>query len=196
MPVGEVAPLRGLVLAGGASRRMGRDKAAIVIAGSKLLDRAVALLIPHIPHVHVSVRPDQAQDSVRRNYPLIVDALTGIGPAAGLIAAHEKYPDAAWLVVACDMPFLSEHEIAALLAARGPGKAATAWRVAGQEDAEPLCAIYEPGTLAAFAAHLKSGGNPSPKAWLRSSDTHLLSAESSRNLLSVNSAADIDSLQS
>ena len=58
-------PLRGLVLAGGTSRRMGRDKAAIVIDGQTLLQRAVSLLSHHVSDVFVSVRPDQQDDPAR-----------------------------------------------------------------------------------------------------------------------------------
>ncbi len=190
------ASLRGLILSGGMSRRMGRDKAKIHFAGKTLLERAVQLLRLHIEHVHVSVRSDQQQDAERQPYPLIIDDLTGIGPAAGILAAHSAWPDAAWLVVACDMPYLGEHEIAALIAGREAGKPATAWLADVEDGPEPLCAIYEPGNLAAFATHVAAGGNPSPKAWLSNNDTHYLVAQSKRALMSVNTSADVDSLKS
>jgi molybdopterin-guanine dinucleotide biosynthesis protein A len=57
--------LRGLVLAGGQSRRMGRDKAKIEIAGRSQLERAADLLAEYLGHVHLSVRADQFDDSSR-----------------------------------------------------------------------------------------------------------------------------------
>ena len=59
------APVAGLVLAGGESRRMGRDKAALELAGTSQLERTMALLSRHLPQVFVSVRESQQQDPLR-----------------------------------------------------------------------------------------------------------------------------------
>src|SRR5487761_1810759 len=85
------APLYGLVLAGGRSTRMQRDKAALEYAGRSQLERAVELITPLVERVFVSVRPDQAGDPGEAE-----------GPIAGIIAAQTRHPDAAWLVLACD----------------------------------------------------------------------------------------------
>ncbi|TLZ17840.1 MAG: hypothetical protein E6K26_09920 [Gammaproteobacteria bacterium] len=56
-------PLFGLVLAGGRSTRMGRDKAALTYAdGTPQLERAMRLLAPHVARAFVSVRSDQASE--------------------------------------------------------------------------------------------------------------------------------------
>ena len=188
-------PLRGLVLAGGQSRRMGQDKAGIVVAGNTLLERTVALLATHVADVHVSVRDAQRADPLRGKFSLITDQKENIGPAAGLLAAHGKYDDAAWLVVACDMPALQNAEISALIAARSCEFDAVAWLAADESGPEPLCAIYEPGNLASFATYLKTGGDASPRAWLRKSKTKLVGVGVANRLTSINEPADLEQLQ-
>ena len=74
-------PLRALVLAGGRSTRMGRDKAAINYGGRSQLERAVALLQPLVESVHVSIRADQRADPLRSRFPQIVDRGDVAGPA-------------------------------------------------------------------------------------------------------------------
>ena len=108
-------PLYGLVLAGGSSQRMGQDKAALAYGGRLQLDRAFSLLMPRVARCFVSLREDQKNDSLRAAYPGIVDRMGGIGPAAGLLAAHDLYPDVAWLVLACDLPLLDEATLDALM---------------------------------------------------------------------------------
>ena len=64
-------PLFGLVLAGGRSTRMGRDKAALTYAdGTPQLERAMRLLAPHVARAFVSVRSDQADDPGSYGIPL------------------------------------------------------------------------------------------------------------------------------
>jgi molybdopterin-guanine dinucleotide biosynthesis protein A len=168
------APLLGLVLAGGQSRRMGADKAALEVDGVSLLSRAVALLEQVVEQVHVSVNADQGNDPVRSDYTMIPDRLKDIGPAAGLLSAHMYTPESAWLVIACDMPLLNRASLLHLLESRRPEMAATVWAAADSSGPEPLCAIYEPGTLAAFLEQVTAGGNPSPRAWLAGVETHML----------------------
>ena len=96
----------GLVLAGGRSTRMRRDKATLAYQGQNALDRAMELLDPCVAQAFVSVRPDQRTDPARARYAQVVDAQEGRGPIAGIAAAQQLAPDAAWLVLACDLPWL------------------------------------------------------------------------------------------
>lgn len=190
---GRQPSLRGLVLAGGRSQRMGRDKAAILIDDTTLLDRTVALLDGCVTSVSVSVRADQAGDQLRARYPLVLDAGDGPGPANGLRAAHLGDPAAAWLVLACDMPGLDRQLIETLVAARDPARAATSWRSPETGLPEPLCAIWEPVTLARLASLVAATGRPvSPRALLAESDTLLLDAPWPAALLNLNTPAELD----
>ena len=138
-------PLYGLVLAGGASKRMNRDKAALEYHGRPQLECAYELLTRYCERTFVSVRLDQVRDPLRARYPQIVDTMHDAGPMAGIAAAQEAHPRAAWLVLACDLPFVSSPAIERLVAARN-GAAPVAYRSSHDRLPEPLCAIYEPGT--------------------------------------------------
>jgi molybdopterin-guanine dinucleotide biosynthesis protein A len=183
--------LWGLVLAGGHSRRLGRDKAAVLYEGSPLLERAVQLLRPVVESVYVSVREDQAHDELRRRYALVTDSLQTAGPAAGILAAHSANPRAAWLVLACDMPRVGERDLAALVRGRNPALAATAFRQPGDGRPEPLCAIYEPATLARFQDLVQSGGHASPRDLLASMPAVLLDPPDAQVLGSINTPDDL-----
>ena len=62
------APLYGLVLAGGRSSRMQRDKAALTYHGRTQLEWAMELVTPFVERAFVSVRPDQQSDPVRAKF--------------------------------------------------------------------------------------------------------------------------------
>ncbi len=133
--------LRGLVLAGGRSKRMHADKALLDYHGRPQLEWTYGLLSALCRETYVSVRRGQ-HDPVRDALPRIEDLVDDIGPAAGLLSAHEQAPGA-WLVVACDLPFLGESVLRHLAAHRDRDAVATAYRSAHDGLPEPLCAIWE-----------------------------------------------------
>ena len=162
---GAAPPIYGLILAGGRSTRMQRDKATLVYAGKTQLDRAFGLLQRHVEKVYVSVRSDQAMEGSRAEKPLIIDSLDGGGPIVGIRSALAQVPEVAWLVLACDLPFLSDSSLTHLLAARDHTLLATAYRSAHDDLPEPLCAIWEPAAAAALEAY-QDGGGRCPRKFL------------------------------
>lgn len=186
--------LRALVLAGGRSERLGQDKAALEWGGQSLLERTVRLVEPLVSGLRVAVRADQADDALRRRYALLIDALANAGPAAGLLAAHRSAPAAAWLVVACDLPRLDTTTLEALLRGRDPRRAATAFRDPRTGHAEPLCAIYEPATLARLAAG-SDRVHAGPRALLDGADVCVLAPPDAHALESLNTREDLARLR-
>ncbi len=183
------APLAALVLAGGRSRRMQRDKAALEFDGETQLARAVRLVGRYAPQTFVSVRADQQDDTERRHFAQIVDRLAEIGPAAGILAALDTLPDHAWLVVAVDLPLLDAATLEQLLAARDPSAPATAYRSAADGLPEPLCAVWEPASrepLAAFVA----AGKSCPRKFLLTHGAHLVTLATPDALANVNTPSD------
>jgi molybdopterin-guanine dinucleotide biosynthesis protein A len=181
----KAAPIYALVLAGGHSKRMQKDKAALVYHGRSQLEWAVSFVQPHVDRVFVSVRPDQTNDPVRSRFEQIVDTETNLGPIAGIMAAQAKYPEVAWLVLACDLPFLDEGTLTTLIAARDPQRLATAFRSSHDVLPEPLCAIYEPTSREAILRHIASGKN-CPRKFLINSDVQLLDEPNPHALDNVN----------
>ncbi|MFI4889105.1 MAG: NTP transferase domain-containing protein [Steroidobacterales bacterium] len=179
------ARIQGLVLAGGTSSRMQRDKAALTYRGRSQLDRVVELVSRHVRPVFVSVRADQAADPTRAQRSLIIDSVPGEGPMVGIRSAFARAPDVAWLVVACDLPFLSDAVVEHLIRARDPNRTATAYRSTHDGLPEPLCAIFEPAAAAGLAA-AQAEGRDCPRKFLINADVSLVEAFDPRALDNVN----------
>lgn len=186
-----VPSLKGLILAGGASSRMRRDKAALEYRGESQLDRAYALARRHVDGVYVSVRASQAEDPARARYPLIVDALPGEGPIVGIRSALAADPTVGWLVLACDLPFLTDAVLTQLLGERDPGALATAFSSAHDGLPEPLCAVWEPASAAALAAYQQAGGQ-CPRKFLMRHPARIITPRDARALDNVNTPEDYD----
>ena len=158
------APLAGLVLGGGQSRRMGRDKALLEYHGKPQLTAACELLENFCEDVFLSLRADQ--DPMGR--PVIQDRFLDFGPAGGILSAMHTHPERAWLVVACDLPFLDHGTLEYLLQHRAPAKGATAYRSSHDGLPEPLCAIWEPEMRPVLHRFLGEGIQCPRKALIKS----------------------------
>lgn len=163
---GTLPPLYGLVLAGGRSRRMGRDKAILAYQeGVPHVRRTADLLADVCERVFVSCRADQAGEnenpvlaSLPSSVGRIPDTFEIGGPLNGILSALATFPDAAFLVVACDLPFLSAEALATLVAERDPGNPMTVFENPARDNfLEPLCAIYEPSYSAQARAAMTQG---------------------------------------
>jgi molybdenum cofactor guanylyltransferase len=185
------APLFGLVLAGGASSRMRTDKAALQYHGQPQLRWAFELASKFCAASFVSVRPDQRDDGTRAGFPQVVDRQPGIGPIAGISAALLEHPKAAWLVLACDLPFLTERTLQHLITHRDPHKIATAYRSEHDGLPEPLCAIWEPAARQPVLAYIATG-KQCPRKFLINSDTALLDLPERQALDNVNTLEEFD----
>jgi len=160
-------PVYALILAGGSSSRMRRDKAVLTYEGKTQLDRAVELADRHAETVFVSVRSNQTTEPTRAHRPLIVDSVEGEGPIVGIRSALAAHPEVAWLVIACDLPFLSDVALEQLLAERDPAAVATAFRSTHDGLPEPLCAVWEPAAAAALSDYAAGGGHCPRKFLIR-----------------------------
>ncbi len=173
------------MLAGGKSTRMQRDKAALAYDGEPQLARAVSLLSHHVDSVHVSVRASQKQDRLRSRYSMIADSIDGTGPIVGILSALEAHAHCAWLVLACDLPFLSDAVLRELAERRQPEHAATAYRSARDGLPEPLCAIWEPRSQQSLASFHANGGT-CPRKFLIREGVPLLELRDAQALDNVN----------
>src|SRR3954463_11962510 len=130
--------LTALLLAGGESRRMGRDKATIELGGRPLWERQLELLRAVRPEkIFVSARstPSWLPNTVE----LLVDDPPSHGPLSGLTKGLAAMRTTHLLVLAVDMPFMTAGELGSLLerASDGCGVVPTI-----AEWAEPLAAVY------------------------------------------------------
>lgn len=184
-------PLFGLVLAGGASSRMRRDKATLAYHGRPQLQWAFDLLAPFCASTFVSVRDEQREEPLRARFPQIADHQPGIGPIAGITAALSEHPQAAWLVIACDLPFLTSSLLRHLTTHRDPGRSVTAYRSSHDGLPEPLCAIWEPGVREALRDFM-SAGRHCPRKFLIGADVLLLDLPDVRALDNINTTQEFE----
>jgi len=178
-------PIYGLLLAGGESRRMGRDKALLLRNGQSQLEYVAALLAGIVDRVFVSVRQEQQGEPERDRFSTIADRYDGIGPVAGILSAMDEYPDVDWLVVACDLPNIDAATLEYLLENRSQEQPFTAFRSSYDELPEPLCAYYRAVSNAIVREFVESG-IVCPRKILIRSDTLLLQQPDPNSLDNIN----------
>ena len=183
-------PVYGLVLSGGRSRRMGRDKALLERDGRSQLAWMVEMLERHVERVFVSTRADQHDEPERRRFAQIVDAYADLGPLAGILSAMDEYPGADWLIVACDLPNVTDETISHLLGHRSNEHPFTAFISSHDGLPEPLCALWRAGTGDLIRGFADDGINCPRKILIRS-DTCLIEQVDPRWLDNVNTPDDL-----
>ena len=186
-------PVYGLVLTGGVSTRMKRDKALIDFHGKPQAQHLAELLKSSCEQVMISARDDQ--DRSAWGYDVIDDQFRDMGPLGGILSAMKAHPDAAWLVVATDLPRLGQATIDELLKKRNASKYATAF-VSGHDGfPEPLIAIWEP-RMYARALQFLSLGYTCPRKALINSDIELLENSLAEEHVNVNTPEELEKIKS
>jgi molybdopterin-guanine dinucleotide biosynthesis protein A len=184
-----IAPLYGLILAGGKSSRMGTDKALINYHGRPQQELLFDLVQDFCEHTFISLRKEQQED-LPEKYKVILDQNEYPGPLNGILSAHKKYPEAAWLVIACDLPLLNKETLHFLVKKRNANKDATALATKASGLPEPLAAIWEPKGLLGVKEYLKNATSSCPRKFLINTDTHLIFPENDDVLANANSMLD------
>lgn len=141
----------GVVLAGGRSSRMGRDKALLPWDGGTLLEFAVERLRPHVREVLVIGDPERYSVTHAITVP---DELAGLGPLGGLVTALRRARYDRALITACDLPGLNDRLLMALKRTLGPS-GADAVVPTHKDHWEPLAAAYHRRCLEPFERQLR-----------------------------------------
>ena len=170
-----------LILSGGQSSRMGEEKRLINYHGKNQEQHLFDLLSNYFSEVYVSINQNQATD-----LPYIQDLDLGVkSPMVGIISAFYHNPNVAWLVVACDMPFVDEKAIEFLLKYRNSEKYATAFENPEEYFPEPLLTIYEPKIYPKFLEAVNQGKKSSMKV-LQSLEIELLQEFDNQWIVNIN----------
>lgn len=150
-------PLRwaGVVLAGGHSRRMGREKALLEVNGEALWRRQERVLREAgAAEVWLSARPEQAWATAEASGRVVHDRVVDAGPLAGIAATLAASTATHLAVLAVDLPRMEAAWLRRLSAACGPGRGAVGRR---EGFFEPLAAIYPREILVAAERALARG---------------------------------------
>jgi molybdenum cofactor guanylyltransferase len=183
-------PLAAVVLAGGASRRMGRDKANLPYEGTTLVERTVSIVRPRCSPVFVVSAPGQPLPAM--DAEVLRDEVRGVGPllatGRGLQAAADAGLELAF-VCAVDMPLLDADLIDALA---GPAVRLGADVVLPWDGRDHYLAGIYRTSLAGRVAELVAAGERSMRALVDAVDTQRIVMDKQRSLTNVNTADDLD----
>lgn len=149
----------GLLLAGGESRRLGRDKAPLLVPGREIsfAENGRRRLAAAGLEVFVAARAAERAAALLPGVSALADG-PGRGPAAGLLGFAAASPGRAVLALACDLPEVPPELLRHLAGVPGGDLVLPAWEdAAGELRLEPLCALYRPSALAALARRVAAG---------------------------------------
>jgi molybdopterin-guanine dinucleotide biosynthesis protein A len=186
-------PVYGLVLTGGASSRMKRDKGEINYHGISQVEFSYKLLKEFCSEVFVSCRKDQASLTHLENLPQIHDRFIDFGPLGGILSAMSTHRQAAWIVLACDLPMVNPEVIRTLLNERDAHQMATAFYHLDEKRFEPLAALYEPKSYHRMLYFLAEG-KTCPQKVLYNSEVKIINFKNedmvSKSLTNANTPED------
>lgn len=140
------------ILAGGQSRRMGRDKGRLQLGGQTLIERVLAAVRPLDCPTFIVAR--RATDHADLSLPVIPDLYPDAGPLGGLGTALHHTSTPALLLLACDQPFLTPPFLRFLAAQLGTHQAVVP---RSPQGLQPLCAAYARSCLPLVEATLAQG---------------------------------------
>jgi molybdopterin-guanine dinucleotide biosynthesis protein A len=147
-----------IILAGGRSSRLGREKLAEVIAGKSLIDRAISRLSSLSQETLIVISQKQARSSLPSyTYPeakTVVDLYPETGSLIGIYTGLVHSSNFLNLVVACDMPFLNL-ELLRYMVKMAPGFDVVIPRIGDQ--IEPLHAVYSKNCMKPMEDLIKQG---------------------------------------
>lgn len=153
-----VAPVTGIVLAGGQGRRMGGvDKGLVMLGGKPMVAHVLDRIVPQVAEVLINANQN-ADRYGALGYPVVADAVGGFaGPLAGLHAGMTRAANALVVTVPCDSPFLPADLVARLGAALDASQAQLA--VARTFDQpHPVFCLVRRDLLPHLGAFLAGGG--------------------------------------
>lgn len=161
--------IKGLVLTGGKSTRMGTDKSELNYHGKPQKEFVKELLENQELEVFYSVRSQEHENEIS-------DTFLNLGPFGGICSAFQRDPNSAWFVLATDLPFVNQELIQLLLTKRNPAKVATAVKGKNKEFPEPLITIYEPKAYPMLLQYLAQGYS-CPRKMLINSDVEIVAVD-------------------
>lgn len=195
-----MAELTGIVLAGGRSRRMGADKASLMLDGVSLLQRCVDRLASVVDQLVLVGAPGRPLPSVVSALPLelVEDPIEGEGPLMGIAIGLAAATAPIAVVVAVDMPLL-EPNLLRLLASRVDETHRWVIPIADGRP-QPLCSAFATDALEVVRTHFEAGDR-APMAVARDLDAYRMPPEEwtiadpdGRSFLNVNTPQEFQDL--
>ncbi len=180
--------IRGYVLAGGKSSRMGSDKALLNMEGRTTIERQCEILETFCVQ-GVFIAGARSSELSKFSWPVIQDSMLDQGPLFGIISALQHAENGIAVILAVDLLAISTADITAVLAAcsQDVDSECDVFFAQSKQDpsehgAQPLCAAWRvESSLAVLSQQLEQGQRSVMKAWqglkrqgVLISDSHLI----------------------
>jgi len=146
----------GFILAGGASRRMGIDKAKLLLGSESMVDRQIRLLRSFCGSVVIVGPPERFPDVDIQVYE---DEIPGQGPLGGLHTGLRRARTEFSLFLSCDMPLMDVRFLRYLCRQAIVSRAPATVPSPGGKGAYPLCMVLRRSVLSTLRASLAMGQN-------------------------------------
>jgi molybdopterin-guanine dinucleotide biosynthesis protein A len=165
---------------------MGSDKAFLDYHGKPQYAFLADILRGLNIETYISCRAEQVSE-FNDNQEVITDSFLDLGPYGAILSAFRHDPNAAWLVLACDLPLLDAETLQFLIEKRNTHKVATSFQSPESKEGfpEPLIAIWEPRAYPTLLQFLAQGIS-CPRKVLINSDIELLTPSVNEALMNVN----------
>jgi molybdopterin-guanine dinucleotide biosynthesis protein A len=199
------APLYGLLLAGGESRRMGTDKALLTYHELPQLLHTFRQLKLLCDKCYISIRQTQADGWFKHGsllfseeeihlsgldlkQDILIDhvAYLGSGPLSGVLSAMSMHRDVAWLVAGCDYPLFDNDDYKSIVDGRNNAKLATVIIDPYDRKPLPMPAIFEPAIFEEFKS-VYLYGDQSMRTILCKGNTEIIPLKNELHLQSIDS---------
>lgn len=187
--------LYGLVMCGGQSSRMGRDKGLITFSDTTWAHNTAELLAATpVKDVFISINTSQLNSY---NFPadkLVVDLELANGPINGLLSAHQSHPQKDFFILACDMQLMTVETLLPLFSTYEKHHLhCDAFVYKNEGEIEPMCGIYTRNALEKTMEKVKKGElkKNSLKYLLENVNTYYLETSSEDSFENFNTEADI-----
>ncbi len=134
--------VEGVILAGGSSKRYGKNKAFLEIGGVRLIDGLVSKMKEIFNNVAIVCNKKHLYEYL--GVPVYEDIVKGLGPIGGLFTGLKKITGNSGFFIACDMPFINKDLIHYMIEIKGSHEAVIPLL---ENEVEPLFAVYSRSCL-------------------------------------------------
>jgi len=144
--------LSGIILTGGKSNRMGKDKAFIKYKNKRFIEVAIDLINPFCSEILISGSTDKYSDI---GYKVVEDKYLDCGPVSGIYSCLTESANDYCLILPVDMPFISSELISHIIKNAHNSKISAV--ILPNGHIEPLCAIYPKSIASEIKIHIENG---------------------------------------
>lgn len=146
--------LTGIILSGGKSSRMGKEKGLVDFQGKPLISYAINAIKPLVNSIIIGAN-NELNEYQKLGYKIVEDEVRHIGPLGGILSALRQSDTMYNIILSCDMPFINKEALQFMNQQRNDYDIVVAAH--NGNKIEPLCGIYSKNTLPIIENAIENG---------------------------------------